>query len=112
LPDKEPFTKRVPSYSVHVLSQIDGTETVVEKEFKRSLIMLINPQKVKRNPFVKKAAPPDTLYAKTELPFGMPNYLFVIDPSDPHARLHGSPDLIAYMEKRALVSEDLIYHTP
>jgi hypothetical protein len=108
-PDQEPFQKVVPTYSVHVLSQIDGTETIVEKEFKRSLMMLINPQKVKRNPFVQLAAPEKSSYAKTELPFGMPNYLFALDTADPYAQFNETPETQHYREKQALVSKKPIY---
>jgi hypothetical protein len=100
LPGEVIIEKWVPKYSVHVISQIDGTETVLEKEIKRSFIILINPLKVKRNPFVRVYPKEGSYYEKkNQLPFGIPNYLFAMDPQDPNIKKEKVPEIEQYRIK-------------
>jgi hypothetical protein len=96
-PTGEKIKKKVPPYSVHVVSKINGTEDIETKEFKRSLMMLVNPFKVSRNPFVSLEPPSLSNFSNLKLPFGIPNYLFVIG-QDPKYFKYGTPETLHYLQ--------------
>nr|BBQ05373.1 hypothetical protein [Hemiarma marina] len=50
LPGNVHFRKHVPVYSIHVVSQFKGNEDIETLEFKRSLLLLINPDLVEKEP--------------------------------------------------------------